>query len=197
MRMGMGMFGIVVLGGALLVAGGCAKKDMVKQDEPVAGTQSPTPAQAAVPKPTPAPAKAAPEEPARPLPVQGETVSMKEPAVAAPEVKSALEKIYFAFDSFALTEQSRETLYKNAEQIIKKSTAKYTVEGHCDERGSDEYNLALGEKRAKSAFNYLITLGVPAERLTTVSFGEERPADPGHDEEAWAKNRRAEFSITK
>jgi len=112
-------------------------------------------------------------------------------------VKSALEKIYFAFDSFALTEQSRETLYKNAEQIIKKSTAKYTVEGHCDERGSDEYNLALGEKRAKSAYNYLITLGVPAERLSTVSFGEERPADPGHDEEAWAKNRRAEFSIAK
>ena len=190
------MFGMMVLCGALLVAGGCAKQDMVKQDEPItapAPAQTPTTA----PKQTPAPTPTVKEEPARPLPVQGEPVTMKEPAQTVAEARSALEKVYFAFDSFALSEQARDTLYKNAEQIIKKSSAKYTVEGHCDERGSDEYNLALGEKRAKSAYNYLITLGVTPDRLITVSYGKERPAEPGHDEAAWAKNRRVEFSISK
>ncbi len=67
------------------------------------------------------------------------------------------------------------------------------IEGHCDERGSDEYNLALGERRAQAAMNYLATLGVPASRMSTISYGEEKPLDPGHNEEAWAKNRRAEF----
>jgi peptidoglycan-associated lipoprotein len=196
----MGKFGIVVLGSALLLAGGCAKKDLVKQDEPVtAAAAQPSQTPSSTSTATPAPQQSAParEEAAKPQTVAGETVSMKDPAVTAAEVKSALEKVYFAFDSYALSEQSRETLYKNAEIIIKKSTAKYTVEGHCDERGSDEYNLALGEKRAKSAFNYLVTLGVPAERLVTVSYGKERPAEPGHDEEAWAKNRRVEFSYAK
>jgi len=71
-----------------------------------------------------------------------------------------------------------------------------TVEGHCDERGTDEYNIALGERRAEAARNYLVTLGVGGNRLTTVSFGEEKPFDPGHNEEAWAKNRRDHF-VTK
>lgn len=192
-----GMFGMVVLFGALLMASGCAKKDLVKQDEPVtvAPAQAPTPAPVSQPVAAPTPTVA--EETARPQAVQGETVSMKEPAVQPQEVKSELEKIYFAFDSYALSEQARNTLYNNAEQFIKKSSAKYNVEGHCDERGSDEYNLALGEKRAKAAVSYLVTLGIPAERLTVISYGEERPAESGHDEEAWAKNRRAEFRVAK
>ena len=70
------------------------------------------------------------------------------------------------------------------------------IEGHCDERGSDEYNLALGEQRAQAAARYLTTLGISGERLSTISFGKEKPADPGHDENAWAKNRRDEFIIT-
>lgn len=192
-----GMFGMVVLFGALLMAGGCAKKDLVKQDEPVTVAPAQTPTKAPASQPVAPPAPTVAEEPAKPQVVQGETVSMKEPAVAPQEVKSELEKIYFAFDSSALSEEARNTLYNNAEKFIKKSAAKYTVEGNCDERGSDEYNLALGEKRAKSAVSYLVTLGVPAERLTVVSYGEERPADPGHDEEAWAKNRRVEFHVAK
>jgi peptidoglycan-associated lipoprotein len=131
---------------------------------------------------------------------------VKEEVVAAPPVKGepivksevplkvALDKIYFAFDSDVLTDQSREALYKDAETIIKKTTGKYTLEGHCDERGSDEYNMALGEKRAKAVQKYLLTLGVAPERLSTISFGEEKPAEPGHDEGAWAKNRRVEFN---
>lgn len=191
------MYGMVVLCGALLVTGGCAKNDMVKPDQPVTAVPAPAPTPAPTPKPAAPPAPTAQEESARPQTVQGEAVSMKEPVQVASEVKSALEIIYFNFDSYALSEPSRDTLYKNAEQIIKKSSAKYIVQGHCDERGSDEYNLALGEKRAKSAYNYLITLGVTADRLTTVSYGKERPAVPGHDEAAWAKNRRVEFSISQ
>lgn len=190
------MFGMVVLCGSMLMVGGCAKKDIVKQDEPIPAVAAPvSPPQ--TPKQAPAAPQPAKEETAQPLAIQGETVSMTAPAQAAPEVKSALEKIYFAFDSSTLSEQSRDTLYRNAEVIIKKSTAKYIVEGHCDERGSDEYNLALGERRAKAAYNYLLTLGVPADRLQSVSYGEERPAEQGHDETAWAQNRRAEFSIAK
>ncbi len=191
------MYGMVVLCGALLVTGGCAKNDMVKPDQPVTTAPAPAPVPAPTPKPATTTAPTVREESARPQPVQGEAVSMKEPVQTASEVKSALEIIYFNFDSYALSEPSRDTLYKNAEQIIKKSSAKYTVQGHCDERGSDEYNLALGEKRAKSAYNYLITLGVTADRLTTVSYGKERPAEQGHDEAAWAKNRRVEFSISQ
>jgi peptidoglycan-associated lipoprotein len=80
---------------------------------------------------------------------------------------------------------------------MKNNSLKVQIEGNCDERGSDEYNLALGEKRAKSAMKYLETLGVPAERLSVISYGKEKPADPGHDEAAWAKNRRDEFVLIK
>jgi peptidoglycan-associated lipoprotein len=71
------------------------------------------------------------------------------------------------------------------------------IEGNCDERGSDDYNMALGERRAKAAKDYLVNLGIASDRISTISYGEEKPADPGHDEEAWARNRRAEFVIVK
>lgn len=107
---------------------------------------------------------------------------------------TAFENIYFDFAKSDLRPESRDTLSKNAELMLKvRAGATVTIEGHCDERGSAEYNLALGERRAKSAMQYLITLGVPAERLSTISFGKEKPAVDGHDEAAWSKNRRAEF----
>ena len=112
-------------------------------------------------------------------------------------LQQALEKIYFDFDSAALSESSRDTLKKDYELIKKNGAAKVEIEGHCDERGSDEYNLALGERRAKAALNYLVTLGIAPGRLSTISYGKEKPADPGHDEAAWAKNRRVEFVIVK
>jgi peptidoglycan-associated lipoprotein len=108
---------------------------------------------------------------------------------------ASLDNIYFDFDSFALTAKSREILTKNAAAMMKNSSLTVQIAGNCDERGSDEYNLALGEKRAKAAMNYISTLGVPASRLSTISYGKEKPADPGHDDAAWAKNRRDEFAI--
>ncbi len=108
---------------------------------------------------------------------------------------SALEKIYFDFDSSALSDQARKTLTSNADYLRKSAAAKLRIEGNCDERGSAEYNIALGEKRAEAAKNYLVTMGIPADRLATISYGKEKPADPGHDESAWAKNRRDDFTI--
>jgi len=106
-----------------------------------------------------------------------------------------LSNIYFAFDDFSLDEQAKKTLVENAAWIMNNIQKKITIEGHCDERGTEEYNIALGERRANSAKRYLINLGVSTDQLSTISYGEERPADPGHSEEAWAKNRRSEFLI--
>ena len=86
------------------------------------------------------------------------------------------ETIYFDLDSYVLRQDARDALGKNAQWLLKKSTATVRLEGNCDERGSDEYNLALGEKRAKAAKSYLVTLGVPADRLVTISYGKEKPA---------------------
>jgi peptidoglycan-associated lipoprotein len=105
------------------------------------------------------------------------------------------KKIYFAFDSAVLTEESQATLKEKNDYLAANSNCKVTIEGHCDERGSVEYNLALGQRRADSAKKYLVMLGISAERLHTVSYGKERPVDPGHNEEAWAKNRRDEFVL--
>ena len=106
---------------------------------------------------------------------------------------SDLTRVYFDFDSYVLTSKARQTLAQNAEVMKALAGLKVRIEGHCDERGSDEYNLALGERRAQAVMNYMATLGVPASRLSTISYGEEKPLDPGHDEASWAKNRRAEF----
>ena len=103
------------------------------------------------------------------------------------------EDIYFPYDSAALTPEAQEILRKKAAWLQENTTAKVTIEGHCDERGTNEYNLALGEARAQSTKNYLMDLGVSASRIGTISYGEERPLDPTSSEEAWAKNRRAHF----
>jgi peptidoglycan-associated lipoprotein len=104
-----------------------------------------------------------------------------------------LAAVYFDYDSAVLREDARAALKKNAETIRSASSgAVVTLEGHCDERGSEEYNLALGERRAESARAYLVDLGIPSSRLRVVSFGEAKPAVMGHDESAWKWNRRVE-----
>jgi peptidoglycan-associated lipoprotein len=108
-----------------------------------------------------------------------------------------LQKIYFNFDSAVLSEESRSILSKNADFLSKQKSLKVRIEGNCDERGSDEYNMALGERRAKAAKDYLGNLGVDTSRLTVISYGVEKPAVDGHDEAAWAKDRRDEFVIVK
>jgi len=105
------------------------------------------------------------------------------------------EDIFFAFDSSMLSDDAKHTLLRK-EYYLKNNTGdSVTIEGHCDERGTNEYNLALGERRAESAKKYLVNLGIDASRLETVSYGEEKPVDSGHNEAAWAKNRRAHFVI--
>ncbi|MBW2647372.1 MAG: peptidoglycan-associated lipoprotein Pal [Deltaproteobacteria bacterium] len=105
------------------------------------------------------------------------------------------QDIHFEFDKSRLIPEAKEILKEKAEWLSIKRGATVTIEGHCDERGTNEYNLALGDRRAESAKRFLVDLGISASRLTTVTYGEERPLDPGHNEEAWTKNRRARFVI--
>lgn len=105
------------------------------------------------------------------------------------------EDIYFDFDSYVLTDPAKKVLDSKVEFLKRYPKVRVTVEGHCDERGTNEYNLALGERRANSAYQYLVNSGISPQRLGTVSYGEERPIAAGHDEAAWAKNRRAHFVL--
>jgi len=118
-------------------------------------------------------------------------------AAASGSEDSPLADIQFELDSATLTDQARATLEKHALWLQGRRDVKVTIEGHCDERGTVDYNLALGEQRARAARDYLASLGVAASRLRVVSFGKERPLDPGHDEAAWAKNRRDHFAVSR
>ncbi len=104
-----------------------------------------------------------------------------------------MQTVYFEYDRFDIRSDQQETLRQNAKVIQAYPDVNIQVQGHCDERGSEEYNLALGDKRARAGKDFLVDLGISPDRLSTISFGEERPVDPGHDETAWAKNRRDEF----
>ncbi len=108
---------------------------------------------------------------------------------------SLLNDIHFGFDRYDLTPKAREILSQNAEVLLKNPGTKIQIEGHCDERGTIEYNLALGERRANAAKQYLTSLGVSKDSMLTISYGEEMPVDPGHNEEAWAQNRRSHFIV--
>jgi peptidoglycan-associated lipoprotein len=100
------------------------------------------------------------------------------------------DRVFFAFDKSDISPEARRTLERQAEWLKRYPNVTVTVEGHCDERGTREYNLALGERRATAAKNVLVALGVPANRVTTISYGKERPAVVGSNESAWAQNRR-------
>lgn len=105
----------------------------------------------------------------------------------------ALQDAFFDFDEAGLRNDAKTALENNARYLEKNGTRRAVIEGHCDERGSVEYNLALGERRAKAAKDFLVSYGIAAGRLTTISYGKERPFDSGHDEDSWSKNRRAHF----
>jgi peptidoglycan-associated lipoprotein len=123
-------------------------------------------------------------------------VAKKYPGIEGEVLESKMLKdITFDFDKYDIRPQDASTLKENATLLMKYPNMKIQIEGHCDERGTIEYNLALGERRANSCKNYLISLGVPRDRISTISYGKERPLDPGHNEEAWAKNRRAHTII--
>ncbi len=127
-----------------------------------------------------------------PEPVQDEEV-MSESGDLSEKVE--LKRIHFEFDKYRLTDEAKEILATNARALKNNSKVRITIEGHCDERGTVEYNLALGERRAQAARDYLMELGVPQNRITIISYGKERPLENGQNESAWAKNRRDEFVI--
>ncbi len=114
---------------------------------------------------------------------------------AAEKARFESEDIYFEFDQYILSDTAKQNLNKKAQWLKAYPAAKALIEGHCDERGSAEYNLALGQKRADAAMQYVVSLGINANRLSTISYGKERPIDPGHTEAAWVKNRRAHFVL--
>jgi len=182
---------VLVLSVAALVAVGCAKKQTVKSEgapaAPVAASAPAAVSEAPVKAPPPAPVAAAPAE--QPPPAMA-------PGVAVTEEKiSNFDDVLFDFDKSDVKENGRKTCQVVADYLKKHPQARMQIEGHCDERGTAEYNMALGDRRATAVMTYLVSLGVPKAALSTVSFGKEKPLDPGHNEEAWAKNRRAHFVL--
>ena len=162
---------------AALVASGCAKK---KADLP----PPPPPAAAPVtPAPTDRPATLPPSTAVGTTTIPGSTADFVRQAGS--------DTVYYAYDSYELDDAARATLGKQAEWLATYPTIKVTIEGHTDERGTRDYNLALGDRRANAAKNFLAAQGVDPGRMTTISYGKERPAVEGSDEAAWAKNRRA------
>jgi len=133
---------------------------------------------------------------ASPEPVAEEKEEVAEEVVAykVPDVVMQ-EDIYFDFDKSILSPSAQDNLLRKAEWLRENYDATVTIEGHCDERGTNEYNLALGDRRAESAKDFLSDLGIDPSRLSTISYGEERPVDPRRNEEAWAKNRRSHFNV--
>ena len=169
------------------------------------GKKTPPVARPAPPPPANTGSTAPSRPPAPPEPVREPSVIPPEPvrddAISSASLddlnkNSPLKPVYFELDSSDLSAANQKTLDEDAALLKRYASWRVTVEGHCDERGTAEYNLALGERRAITARAYLVSLGIPADRLRTVSYGKEFPFDPGHDESAFAKNRRAHFVIT-
>ncbi|MDH3356563.1 MAG: peptidoglycan-associated lipoprotein Pal [Desulfobacteraceae bacterium] len=174
---------LVVILPAMFFMVSCAKK--VVQTEPVAMTQSEV---------SKASDRSA-EETEQAGRLQEDRLQAEAAAREAAETAFVNENIHFAFDSSVLSDQAQQILNSKADYLHTNSGVKITVEGHCDERGTDAYNVALGERRAESVKNFLVDLGISANRLNTISYGEERPIAMGQNETSWAKNRRAQFVI--
>lgn len=166
-------FVFILIGLFALALGACAKKQTAKVE-----TQ-------------PAPEVA--EQPAAPAEEVTEAPQEEAPTIKVP----VLSDVFFEFDKSKLTDEAKQALTENARQLKEGGMMAIVIEGHCDERGTNAYNLALGEKRANAAKEYLASLGIDAARIQTISYGEERPFDPGHDEAAWVKNRRAHFVVNQ
>ena len=179
-----------ILGILVLTAGAaCAKKK-----PPIAKPTTPPPADASGNRP-PAP----PTPVNEPQPVPAEPTAADELAsrdLDEINKNSPFQPLFFAYDQSEVSPDGQQVLNANAEIMKRYATWVITIEGHADERGTAEYNLALGERRALAARNYLVSLGIPADRLRTVSYGKEFPFDPARTEEAYAQNRRAHFVVT-
>ena len=174
-----------------VTAGACGKKK-----PPIARPIPPPPSTGST---TVTPPPEPPTPAAEPTTVPPQPVA--EDSIAAGSIddinrNSPLQPVFYGLDAAEVDTGGQRVLQTNAEVLRRYPSWQISVEGHCDERGTAEYNLALGERRAVAARNYLVSLGIAADRLKTVSYGKEFPFDPGHSEEAWSKNRRAHFVVT-
>lgn len=183
-----GTWGAAVLAVMMLFVVGCAKKQ-VKTSETGAAPDAPS-AQA-----TPAPEGIVTETTPPGDTQTARAAEAAEGIAATQERPSPFQDIHFDFNMSVVRADAKPILSSVADYLKKNKGAKLVIEGHCDERGTAEYNMALGDRRAEAARAYLASLGVPASALSTVSFGKEKPVDPGNNDEAWAKNRRAHFVL--
>jgi peptidoglycan-associated lipoprotein len=172
------------------VSFGCAKKETVKPEAEQQQKEQKTEEMKAQP-----PSETAPET-KKEEGIEKTEVAKSEEAEAAGQ-EGLFTDIHFAFDKYNIQDADRNELKSIASWMGKNTSAKLSVEGHCDERGTNEYNLALGDRRAKAVRDYLVSLGVPSSRIETISYGEEKPLCTEHTEECWAKNRRAHFVVLK
>jgi peptidoglycan-associated lipoprotein len=167
-----------------------------KKKPPVARPTTPPPDATTAPSRPPAPPEPVVENPSIPAEPKISDDSLASKDLDVINKNSPFQPVFYPLDSSDVDAAGQQALNGNAEILRKYPTWVITIEGHCDERGTAEYNLALGERRALAAKTYLVSLGIPADRLRTVSYGKEFPFDPGHDEAAWSKNRRAHFVVT-
>lgn len=168
----------------------CATSNVAKTEEPTSQTQkAETPKTISIPAPVSQKTSATDSSNVKHVAAEPNSKKAVQPTV--------FEKIYFDFDLSDLTTSSRDILSKNFKIMQQNPSQKITIEGNCDERGSAEYNIALGERRAKAALKYLVALGAKEKQLNIISYGKERPVAQGHDETAWSQNRRDEFVVTK
>ena len=182
---------VAVVAITLAMASGCNKKTPpIARPTPPPGTGSTADANRppAPPEPVAEPRAVPPE------PISSDPISSRD--IGDINKNSPFQPVFFALDSFEVDTTAQQALNTNADILKKYPTWVITIEGHCDERGTAEYNLALGERRALSVRQYLVSLGIAAERLRTVSYGKEFPFDPGHGEQSWSRNRRANFVVT-
>ena len=181
----------------LMAAAGCAKRPAISQaaaPPPTGAAVTAPPAPAPAPAPSPVVPPPAPA-PATPPPVAAAPPAPPPPRPAPAEFKSIpeLRDVFFDFDKYAIRPDAARTLDANADWLKSNPSAVILIEGHCDERGTNAYNLALGERRARATQDYLVKRGVAASRITTISYGEERPGCTERNETCWAQNRRSHF----
>ena len=191
-------FAVAILIGSFALAG-CPKRPevIVAPPAPVGPAAAVAPApppSAPAPAPAPAPVVVTPVAPPPPAPVEAPVTPPPPPPAAVP-APSPLKDVFFNFDKSNIRDDQKAALNDNVGWLKGNTGAKLLIEGHTDERGTAEYNLALGERRAKAVKDYLVGAGIAADRISTISYGKERPFVLGHDESAWKWNRRAHFVL--
>jgi len=181
---------------ALALAAGAAGSACKKKNPPIARPTPPPPSSDMTANRPPAPPEPVTEAPPVSVPPEPTVSSADMGSLDEINKKGILAPVFFELDRAEMSSEGQAVLTKNADTMKQFPTWIVSIEGHCDERGTAEYNLALGERRALAVRQYLVSLGIAAERLRTVSYGKEFPFDPGHGESSWSRNRRANFVVT-